>query len=218
MAGRVIAVDFGKSKTGKLTKTLKVAKPVNRSRSANDELRGKRHLNTQDVALICKSIRKGSRYPDRDELMVIMALHHGFRVGELVNLKWQHIDLKTAQMAVKRLKNGIDSQHPIADKRELMLLRRLHSAQSKPTAGFVFRTERGTAVSVNGFQKMFANYSEKALSVKWNAHSLRHGCGTALIERGHDIRTVQVFLGHKNIQNTTVYLHESAKQFENIEW
>lgn len=215
MGNRVVAVDFRK---GKSTKTLKVSKATNRSRVANDELRGKRHLNPQEVERICKSIRKGSRYPDRDELMVIMAFHHGFRVGELVKLKWQHVGLKTGQVAIKRLKNGIDTQHPIADKRELLLLRRMHKDQSKPTAGFIFRTERGTAVSVNGFQKMFANYSEKALSVKWNAHALRHACGTALIDRGHDLRTVQVYLGHKNVQNTTVYLHESAKQFENIEW
>lgn len=215
MGNPVVAVDFRKEKS---TKTLKVAKSANRSRVANDELRGKRHLNPQEVALICKAIRKGSRHPGRDELMVLIAFHHGFRVGELVNLKWQHVALKTAQIAIKRLKNGIDTQHPIADKRELLLLKRMHSEQSKPTAGFVFKTERDTAVSVNGFQKMFAKFSEMALSVKWNAHSLRHGCGTTLIDRGHDLRTVQVFLGHKNIQNTTVYLHESAKQFESIEW
>jgi site-specific recombinase XerD len=93
-----------------------------------------------------------------------------------------------------------------------------HRQQSKPTAAFIFKTERGTAVSTNGFQKMFSKFSEKALFIGWNAHSLRHGCGTALIDRGHDLRTVQVYLGHKNIQNTTVYLHESSKQFENIEW
>jgi integrase len=215
MVSRVVAVDFRK---GKSTETLKVAKTANRSRVANDELRGKRHLNPQEVELICKSIRKDSRYPDRDELMVIVAFHHGFRVSELANLKWQHIDLKSGQVAVKRLKNGIDTLHPISDKRELLLLKRLHREQSKPTAGFIFKTERGTAVSTNGFQKMFGKFSEKALSVNWNAHALRHGCGTALIDRGHDLRTVQVYLGHKNIQNTTVYLHESTKQFENIEW
>ena len=99
-----------------------------------------------------------------------------------------------------------------------MLLKRLHKVQSKPNTGYIFKTERGTAVSTNGFQKMFGNFSEKALSVKWNVHSLRHACGTALIGKGHDLRTVQVYMGHKNIQNTTVYLHESTKQFEKIEW
>lgn len=215
MTNRVIQVDFGQQK---VTERLTVSKPVNRTRTKNDELRGKRHLNPKEVELICKSIRDRSRYADRDELMVLMAFHHGFRVGELVNLKWQHVDFKSTQIAVKRLKNGIDTTHPIASKRELMLLRKLHKAQSKPSAGFIFLTERGTAVSTNGFQKLVGFHSKGALSVKWNAHALRHGCGTTLVERGHDIRTVQVYMGHRNIQNTTMYLHESGKQFEKIEW
>lgn len=149
---------------------------------------------------------------------MLLAFHHGLRVSELVDVKWQHLDLKSGQMSVKRMKNGIDTTHPISDKRELMLLRRLHREQGKPTAGFIFRTERGSAVSANGFQKLFSKSSEAALNVKWNPHALRHGCGTTLIDKGHDLRTVQVYLGHRNIQNTTVYLHESAKQFEKIEW
>ena len=212
---QVVNVDFGKKK---FTERLKVGFAPNRSRIANDNLRGKRHLSEQEVMKICKAIRKGSRYPDRDELMVLVAFFHGLRLGELVNLKFQHLDLRSGQISIKRLKNGIDTMHPISNKREFMLLRRIHRDQGKPTAGFVFKNERGSAVSANGFQKMLGKFSEIALSVKWNVHALRHGCGTELISRGIDLRTVQVYLGHKNIQNTTMYLHESVKQFEKIEW
>lgn len=211
MAHQVVKVEFGK---GDSTETWK----VNRSRSANDELRGKRHLTPAEIEQLCQAIRRRSRYPDRDELMVWMAFHHGLRVSELVNIKWQRVDLKATQLAVKRLKNGIDTAHPIAEKRELMLLRRLHKDQGKPISGFVFRNERGSAVSVNGFQKMFGNISEQTLGIRWNAHALRHACGTALVDKGIDLRTIQVYMGHRNIQNTTVYLHESAKQFDKIEW
>ena len=215
MINKVISVDFGRQES---TETLNVNKTANRSRAKNDELRGKRYLSSNEVEQICKLIRKQSRYPNRDELMVLTAFHHGLRVSELVNIKWQHIDMKAGQLAVKRLKNGIDTLHPISSKRELMLLRRLYKDQDKPTAGFVFKNERGGAVSSNGFQKTFGKFSNLALDTKWNVHALRHGCGTSLIERGNDLRTVQVYLGHKNIQNTTVYLHETSKQFEKIEW
>lgn len=215
MKNQVVSVDFRKNKS---TETLNVQDSGNRSRLANDALRGKRHLTDAEVAKVCAAIQKNSRYSDRDELMVWMAFRHALRVSELVDVKWQHFDLKAGQMAIKRMKNGIDTLHPISDKRELMLLRRVHRGQGKPTTGFVFKNERGNVVSVNGFQKMFGKFSEQALDVKWNAHALRHGCGTALIDRGHDLRTVQIYLGHKNIQNTTRYLHESVKQFEKIEW
>lgn len=211
MTNQLVIGNFGKPKT---TETWKVS----RSRTQNDERRGRRHLQKQEIATIIKAIRKGSRYPDRDELMVLMTYHHGFRVSELCNVRWQHLDLKTGQISIKRAKNGIDTVHPISDKRELMLLRRLHRAQDKPSAGFVFQTERKTAVSVNGFQKIFSKFSEQALGTKWNVHALRHGCGTELVSAGHDLRTVQVYMGHKNIQNTVQYVHESAKQFEKIEW
>ncbi len=213
MKNQVVSID---SRKGKLTETLNVHNSGNRSRVANDKLRGKRHLTDPEVARVCPAIQQNSRYPDRDELMVWMAFRHAFRVSELVNVKWQHIDLKAGQIAIKRMKNGIDTLHPISDKRELLLLRRMHREQGKSTIGFVFKNERGNAVSANGFQKMFGKFSDKALGIKWNAHALRHGCGTALIDRGHDLRTVQVYIGHKKIHNTTDYLHESVKLFDKI--
>ena len=195
-----------------------VMRTVTQSRKANDELRGRRHLTSAEITTICQTIRRRSRYADRDEAMVIMCHRHGLRVSELVDLKWQHVDLRGSQLSVKRLKAGLDSVHPLADKREVMLLRRLHKAQGKPSTGYLFQNERGSSVSVTGFQKMFGRASAEATGIKWNPHSLRHACGTSLVDKGHNLRTVQVYLGHKNIGNTTRYLHETARQFQAIEW
>jgi len=81
---KVIAGDFGKLK---LTETRKVGG----SRKFNDEQRGRRNLTHQEVDMICKAIRSCSRHPLRDEAMVLMAFHHGLRISELTNIKWQHI-------------------------------------------------------------------------------------------------------------------------------
>ena len=157
MTNQVVRIDF---KQAKSTEMLKVEKSKNRSRTDNDELRGKRHLTPDEIDQICKLIRKSSRNPDRDELMVLMSFHHGYRVSELTNTKWQHIDLKTGQISVRRMKNGINTLQPISDKRELMILRKIHRSQNKPTSGFIFKNERGSPVTVNGFQKMFGKFSE----------------------------------------------------------
>ena len=191
---------------------------VGTSRKANDHARGRKHLLKDEVLTICKTVKDGSRYPVRDEAMLLMTFNHGLRVSELVAIRWQHVDLKHGQIAVQRVKEGISNTHPIFDRRELMLLKRLHKEQGKPTTGFVFRNERGGAVSVNSFQQLVNRYSLKALGVKWNAHALRHGCGTAMVDNRHDIRVVQNWLGHKNIQNTTVYLHESVRQFDDVKF
>ena len=198
----------------KNTKTLKVS----RSRVKNDAQRGSRALSKMQVQQIAEAIRKGSRNPVRDELMVWMAFYHGLRVSELVAMRWQQITLKPPQIAIQRLKGGIDSVHPIFDRRELTLLRKLHREQGEPNQGFIFLNERGNPVSVNGFQQMFRKFSKLATGIIWNAHALRHGCGTSMIEAGYPVRTVQLWLGHANIQNTLKYLHESGKQFEGVKF
>lgn len=66
MKNQVIEGNFGNPKTTVMTK-------VNHSRKANDELRGRRNPQPQEVERICKAIRAGSRYPDRDELLILKA-------------------------------------------------------------------------------------------------------------------------------------------------
>lgn len=199
----------------KSTETLKV---YNRSRVANDKLRGRKHITATELSTICNAIKGGSRHPVRDELMTRMCFTHGLRVSELVALQWQHVNLKNRQLRVSRLKNGIPTTHPIVSKREIMLLNQLYKVAGKPPNGYLFNTERNTPVSVNGFQRMFGTYSEKATGVKWNAHALRHGCGTNLVDQNLHLHTIKDYMGHRNIQNTQVYLHESAKRFNDIEW
>ena len=126
---QVVTVDFHRKKTEKPTETLNVHNSGNRSRVTNDQLRGRKHLTPDEIELICRCIRKKSRYPDRDELLVLVTFHHGFRAYEVCQTKWQHVQLRSMQMKVNRIKNGISTTQPIASKRELMLLRRLHRGQ-----------------------------------------------------------------------------------------
>jgi type 1 fimbriae regulatory protein FimB/type 1 fimbriae regulatory protein FimE len=189
---------------------------VNRSRASNDNARGRKHLLPDEVERIGAALRDGSRYPVRDELMVLMAFTHGLRVSERVALPWQQVNLKTRQLKVERLKGSISSTHPIVSKRESMLLKRLHKAAGEPRQGYLFNTERGTPVSRNGFQKLFTAYSEKALGQRWNPHALRHGCGTDLVDQDIHLAVIQNYMGHANVQNTVQYLHGSSKQFQDI--
>jgi site-specific recombinase XerD len=46
-----------------------------------------------------------------------------------------------------------------------------------------------------------------------NPHMLRHGCGFFMINNGHDIRAIQIYLGHASITNTTIYTKLNEKQF-----
>src|SRR5262245_65090124 len=75
---------------------------------------------------------------------------HGLRASELVDLRWEQIDLENAILHVRRVKQGTPATHPLTG-RELRALRRLRREQ-EPKSPFVFVSERGDPFSIRGFQ------------------------------------------------------------------
>jgi type 1 fimbriae regulatory protein FimB len=62
---------------------------------------------------------------------------------------------------------------------------------------------------------MLERVGERA-GIKVHPHMLRHACGYELINRGKDLRTIQAWLGHKNVQNTTIYTALNSAAFRHI--
>jgi hypothetical protein len=92
-----------------------------------------------------------SRNPVRDRLLILMAFRHALRVSELVDLRWQQIDLDAAAIHIRRAKNGTAGIHGLQGD-ELRLLRALR--REHPHADFVFLSERKAPLSVDGAQKL----------------------------------------------------------------
>lgn len=185
------------------------------SRAKNDDSRGRKHLTRMEVHAIAKRARKGKRNGARDALMIRMAFEHGLRASELVGLRWQDVLFETQELNVKRAKGSISGTHPIQGE-TLRALRRHHRDMDKPTGGAVFASERGAPMSVDGFRRMFGRVSQQEMGQIWNPHALRHACGYHLINSGADLRTVQQYMGHANIQNTVAYTALTGRQFERL--
>jgi integrase len=160
-------------------------------------------------------IAKGNRYGSRDALMILVAYRHGFRSSELVDLRWDQIDFERALLAVRRVKRGTQATHPIRGD-ELRALRKLQREQ-EPKSPFVFTSERGSPFTTAGFARMIerAGIGTK-LGFKAHPHMLRHACGFALANKGHDTRSLQAFLGHRNIQHTVRYTELSPDRFKDF--
>ena len=92
-----------------------------------------------------------NRYGERDALMVLLAFRHGLRAAEVVDMRWEQVDFKTASLHVRRAKNGTPSTHPLTG-RELRALRK-HQRES-PKSPFVFVSERDAPFSAPGFSRM----------------------------------------------------------------
>src|SRR5262245_17126423 len=125
--------------------------------------------------------------------MVLLAYRHGLRVTELVDLRWEQIDLKSAVLHVRRVKQGSPATHPLTGD-ELRALRRLEREQETKSP-FVFISERDTPFSKRGFQAMVDRAARAAcLNIKVHPHMLRHACGYKLANDGVDTRTIQAYL------------------------
>ena len=128
---------------------------------------------------------------------------------------WEAIDFNQATLHVRRAKNGKPGAHPLTG-RELRALRRQQREQSPPSA-FVFTSERGSPFSTAGFYKLVARAGVMAsLGIKVHPHMLRHATGFDLANRGTDTRTLQDYLGHRNIQHTVRYTELTAHRFKDL--
>jgi integrase len=157
----------------------------------NAELRTREHLTADEVEALTAA--KGNRHGHRDATMVLLAYRHGLRAVELVDLEWSQVDFKAAVLHVRRAKKGTPATHPLRGD-ELRALRKLQ--RESPASSFVFVSERGSPFSTAGFAKMVERAGADAgFDFKAHPHMLRHACGFALANAGHDTRALQAYLG-----------------------
>src|ERR1700722_19163817 len=196
---------------------LRLVTPITENRTVipqrppNSDLRTREHLTADEVEKLIEAA-KANRYGYRDALMVVLAYRHGLRAAEVVDLRWEQVDFKTAILHIRRAKNGTPATHPLSG-REMRELRR-HQRESAQSP-FVFVSERGAPLSAPGFSRMIERAAKAAdLGIKAHAHMLRHACGYKLANDGIDTRALQVYLGHRNIQNTTRYTALAPDRFK----
>ncbi|MGB7038516.1 MAG: tyrosine-type recombinase/integrase, partial [Xanthobacteraceae bacterium] len=191
-----------------------VKRTVTPKRRPNKVLRTREYLTDAEVERLMAAA-KGNRYGHRDATMVLVAYRHGLRAFELVDLRWEQVDCKTATLHVRRVKKGTPSTHPILGD-ELRALRRLQREQ-EPKSPYLFTSERGVPFTTAGFARMVERAGTEAkFGFKAHPHMLRHACGYALANKGHDTRALQAYLGHKNIQHTVRYTELSPTRFKDF--
>jgi type 1 fimbriae regulatory protein FimB/type 1 fimbriae regulatory protein FimE len=180
-------------------------------RQPNAAIRSREYLTPAEVDRLIDAA-KGNRWGQRDATAILLAYRHGLRASELCALTWDQVDLKGHLLHVRRLKNGQPSTHPLTGT-ELRALRQLR--RDNPHARYVLMSERDAPMSPAGFRKMVARLGEAAhLDFPAHPHMLRHACGYKLANDGRDTRSLQLYLGHKNIQHTVRYTQLDAGRFK----
>jgi type 1 fimbriae regulatory protein FimB/type 1 fimbriae regulatory protein FimE len=170
-------------------------------RPPNGARRAREYLTPAEVEKLITEARNG-RYGHRDATLILVAYRHGLRTSEIADLEWSQVELgRSATLHVRRAKNGKAGTHPLRGDEVRALRERRRQA---PDSAFVFPTERGGPFTPDAINRLIKRIGERArFAFPVRAHMLRHACGYALANAGHDTRRIHYSLVHRSIQHTT---------------
>jgi site-specific recombinase XerD len=144
----------------------------------------------------------------RDRAIFMIAYRHGLRASEIGLLQKSDIDFKQLRIVCDRLKGSHRGVQPLqAD--EVKSLRSYLRARGEDHSPVLFPSNRGVGISRKRLDALMKHYGKLAdlPPEKRHFHALKHSIATHLLDAGDDLRFVQDWLGHANIQNTVIYSH-----------
>jgi site-specific recombinase XerD len=150
-----------------------------------------------------------TRYPTphRNLCMIRLMLDAGLRVGEVVALRPEHVNMQTCKLIVREGKGAKDREVWIpADLRDLIG----SWLERRPASDYLFPTRTGSKVSTRYMREAVKRYAEKANVQEWekvSPHTLRHMFATDFLNETGNIRLLQEILGHADISTTMIYTH-----------
>ena len=184
------------------------------TRPKNADVRSREYLTSDELEALQKAAKGVGRHGHRDTTLILLSFRHGLRVSEAISLRWDHVNLKQGTIHVTRVKNGVDSVHPLSGA-EIRALRRLR--REYPDTPFLFSSERRGPLTPSTIRKMITRAGAKAgLGFPAHPHMLRHSTGFALANKGVDTRSLQAYLGHKSISSTVIYTQLSPDRFKDF--
>ena len=175
--------------------------------------RPKDFLNATEMARLLKAAKHG-RHRVRDFLLMLMMYRHGLRVSEAIGLRRADLELQQARVWIRRLKNGLSVEHPIAGDELRAIKRYLHTRDD--ALPWLFLSERGQPLTRQSVHYLIRTAAQRAELGAVHPHMLRHACGFYLANQGYDLRLLQDYLGHRDPKHTVHYTRVAGVRFEGL--
>jgi site-specific recombinase XerD len=150
----------------------------------------------------------------KHKCMLMVCYSAGLRMSELLNLQIKDIDSKRMRIFVRAGKGKKDRMTLLSEK-TLLILREYYIMYTPKT--YLFEGSDGGRYGERSVQQVLKGAVESAgIRKKVSLHTLRHSFATHLLEKGTDLRYIQVLLGHDSSKTTEIYTHVSTKMIEAI--
>jgi integrase/recombinase XerD len=171
------------------------------------------------IVLTQEEVWKLINAPDniKHRLFLMTTYSAGLRASEATRLKLRNIDSK--RMLIKVTGKGGRERYSLLSKMLLKELRRYYKVV-KPTTWLFPSNYKKKGLKPLSYTSAYNIYDQarKKAGIKSSSglHALRHSFATHLLETGHDIRRIQVLMGHANLSTTLIYLHVSRTTLSRI--
>ncbi len=156
----------------------------------------------------------------RDRAMLELLYATGLRVSELINLKQSQVNFNQGVLRIIG-KGDRERLIPLGDESQRWLKEfidgpRMEILLERQT-DYLFPTRRGDRMTRQAFWHIIKRYAEKSgVRQKMSPHSLRHAFATHLLNRGADLRVVQLLLGHSDLSTTQIYTHVARERLKDL--
>ena len=172
-------------------------------------------MSEKEVELLLESPNLDSFIGIRDRAMIEMLYATGMRVSELINLKITDIDHNRLVVKVmgKGSKERLIPYGEVASDYLNVYLKNRKEINSNE----IFLSNRGKKITRSAFWNRIKLYLKKEnLKESISPHTLRHAFATHLLNRGADLRSVQILLGHSDLSTTQIYTHIAKQRLGEI--
>lgn len=184
------------------------------------ELRLPQVLSIEEVDVLLQQPDSSTSLGLRDAAFLELLYATGLRASEIISLALNDINLEAGYLIASG-KGSKERLIPIGEVAQNLIKKYLKN--SRPTllknkqSHHLFTTRSGKSMTRQGFWKLIKKYALAAgIRKKITPHTLRHSFATHLLERGADLRSVQMMLGHADISSTQIYTHVTTERLKKI--
>ena len=176
-------------------------------------------ISEDDVVKLLDAPKPDSLIGLRDKAMLELLYASGVRISELVNIKFSDLDLERNIIKVfgkgskeRLVPFGEDAAQCIS-----AYIEERKKNKDLASIKYIFLNNRGTKISRHAFwHRLKEHCLEIGLKQDISPHTLRHAFATHLLNRGADLRSVQVLLGHSDLSTTQIYTHIAKQRLSEL--